>query len=115
MKQQPQRPLIPALPPIPLHTPTIPHHIHQSHRRPPRTHNRCRNRILQARNQHRSDSRYLVLGVVGVGALRAVEGVCFAGLGFESFSCCVRVRVGHAGGLAVGARVEGVDGVEDEG
>lgn len=54
----------------------------------------------------------MVLGEVGVGALRAVEAV---GFGVGARGGRVRRWVGDLGGFAVRARVDAVEEVEDEG
>lgn len=76
LKKPERNPLNPSLPPCPRLTRTITNHIHRPGQRPPEPAHRRRDREGQASDEKRDHGGGVVLGEVGMRALRAVECEC---------------------------------------
>jgi hypothetical protein len=105
-----KRSLVPPLPA--LISPRIPRHVQVPPKGPSEAHARSYQREAQARYQQRRQRRGVVLGEVGVSALRAVE---LERLGVGALWWRVGRWVRYLGGLAHAAGIEGVKDVDDEG
>ena len=92
--------------------PRVARHVEVSPHGPAEAHDGGRNGEAQASDQHRGQCRGLVLGEVGVRALRAVE---LVRRGVGARAGCVGCWVTNLGEFALGTGVQAVDRVDEEG